>query len=153
MFEKKVNDRTICMTDIKEWANELEKNPDEILDQVQEWDDKQWTLFAYFEFDPYYIEDITQLDIDTDEVQLGPQWFYVLDDDEADEKADEYLDSYIDDCILPQIPKNLWVSFDSEGFKEDVLNNDGRGQQLASYDGQENEIDVDGTTYYIYRTN
>lgn len=153
MFEKKVNDRTICMTDIKKWANELEKNPDEILDQVQEWDDKQWALFGYFEFDPYYIEDVTQLDIDTDEVQLGPQWFYVLDDDEADEKADEYLDSYIDDCILSEIPKNLRIYFDSEKFKEDVLNYDGRGQQLASYDGYENEINVDETTYYIYRTN
>ena len=153
MFEKKVNDRTICMTDIKEWTNELEKNPDEILNQIQEWDDKQWALFGYFEFDPYYIEDITQLDIDTDEVKLGSQWFYVLDDDEADEKADEYLDSYIDDCVLSQIPKNLQIYFDSEKFKEDVLEHDGRGQQLASYDGYENEISVDGTTYYIYRTN
>lgn len=36
---------------------------------------------------------------------------------------------------------------------EYVVNSDGRGPQLSSYDGVENEYELDGESYYIYRTN
>lgn len=36
---------------------------------------------------------------------------------------------------------------------EEIKNSDGRGPTIAGYDGDENEVDVDGETYYIYRAN
>ena len=42
---------------------------------------------------------------------------------------------------------------DQESFIEDVINSDGRGHSIASYDGEEDEVEYEGTTYYIYRMN
>ena len=36
-------------------------------------------------------------------------------------------------------------------FVEDAINDDGRGHFLASYDGDEREVEVDGTKYFIYK--
>jgi hypothetical protein len=45
----------------------------------------------------------------------------------------------------------MYIDIDS--WIEDVINNDGRGSLLAGYDGEENEVEKNGTTYYIYRNN
>ena len=42
---------------------------------------------------------------------------------------------------------------DEDGFVEDVISSDGRGNSLSSYDGDENEIVFNDEWYYIYRTN
>jgi len=42
---------------------------------------------------------------------------------------------------------------DEDDFIEAVVESDGRGHTLSSYDGNENEISFDGEWYYIYRTN
>jgi len=42
--------------------------------------------------------------------------------------------------------------FIDEGeFVRDVISSDGRGNGLAGYDGEENEIAYDGEWFYIYR--
>lgn len=41
---------------------------------------------------------------------------------------------------------------DIDYFVEDAINCDGRGHFISTYDGEENEIKVDGEYYYIYRT-
>ena len=90
----------------------------------------------------------------------GRDDYYVLTDEEADEKWEESLDSYIEECITPEIDKlsegagNLayYVTFDEEKWKRDARM-DGRGHSLASYDGHENEENVEGITFYIYRLN
>lgn len=38
-------------------------------------------------------------------------------------------------------------------FTESAISADGRGRFLSSYDGEENEETVEGTAFYIYRTN
>jgi hypothetical protein len=73
----------------------------------------------------------------------------------TDEEADRYCEDYLDDS------REIWVEAVSsnrtddswEEWKESVLKNDGRGSIISGYDGCENEEDVNGTTYYIYRTN
>jgi hypothetical protein len=40
-----------------------------------------------------------------------------------------------------------------QDFVNAAVSADGRGHFLSSYDGEENEETVDGTTFYIYRTN
>ena len=42
---------------------------------------------------------------------------------------------------------------DKDRFIEGVIESDGRGNGLSSYDGNENEVSLDGEWYYIYRTN
>lgn len=141
------------LNDVEKWADELEKTPTQILDIVQNWDEKQWAVFAHYNFDTSLIEDINELDIGTDTVHINGEDIYVLTDGEADDLADEMLDSYIDECILDQIPEQYQYYFDSEKFKEDVIYYDGRAQQLSAYDGNEYEYSVNDTDYYIYRWN
>lgn len=38
-------------------------------------------------------------------------------------------------------------------FVDDAICEDGRGHFISYYDGRENEEEVNGVTYYIYRTN
>jgi hypothetical protein len=76
----------------------------------------------------------------------------VLDDSEADDRWEESLDNYLQECIYPELTGNLQNYFDDEKWKRDARY-DGRGHSLSSYDGCENEEEVNGTTYYIYRTN
>lgn len=40
-----------------------------------------------------------------------------------------------------------------EDMAEDIVDTDGMGNSLARYDGKENEVMVNGTDYYIFRTN
>lgn len=87
-----------------------------------------------------------------DMYEFGNKEYYVLTDDEADTKNDESIESYIDECIMPELPKHLQNYFDDERFKRDARM-DGRGHNLAAYDGHENYQTVNGTTYYIYRWN
>lgn len=153
IFEVEIDSDKYGLIDVKEWADELEKTPKEILDMVQNWDEKQWAVFAHYNFDTSLIEDINELDIDTDTVHINGEDIYVLTDREADDLADEMLDSYIDDCILDQIPERYRYYFDREKYKSDIINYDGRAQQLSAYDGVEYFDSVNGTDYYIYRWN
>ncbi len=82
----------------------------------------------------------------------GRAEYMVLTDDEADEKWDEYLENYIDECILYELPENLRFYFDREAWKSDARI-DGRAHCLSIYDGNEWDEEVDGETFYIYRTN
>lgn len=69
-------------------------------------------------------------------------------DDEMDVLWDEELDSYIDECI--EIPAHIEPYFDRERWKDDAKF-DGRGLSLNRYDGGEDYVEVNGTTYYAYR--
>lgn len=42
---------------------------------------------------------------------------------------------------------------DIDDFVEDAISSDGRGHFMNTYDGEENEVKVDGEYYYIYRIN
>jgi len=80
--------------------------------------------------------------------------YLVCTNDEADELWDESLENYIDECIISELPKQYQNYFDREGWKSDARF-DGRGHSLSSYDGCENEYNIDsfGETLYVYRIN
>ena len=80
----------------------------------------------------------------------GREEYIVATDEEADEIENEYLDNYIEECL--EIPDNIRPYFDEEKWKDDARI-DGRGHIISTYDGCEDEEDVNGTTYYIYRMN
>lgn len=81
----------------------------------------------------------------------APGEYLVLDDSERETMWDEALESYIDDCILDQLPKAYRNYFDCESWKSDARISDGAGHCLASYDGNEHEVMINGEWYYIYR--
>lgn len=92
----------------------------------------------------------TNYDPNTFEAEWGD--YLVLTDEEANDAWDEDLENYIEECILPELQELYRPYFDNESWKRDARY-DGRGHSLNRYDGNEDEETVNGTEYYIYRTN
>lgn len=112
-------------------------------------DEKIKALAAHFKVS----EDTITESHDEYTVESEPGEYAVMSEDEADEAWDHYLESYIDDCILGEMKnETLAQYFDRDAWKRDAKH-DGRGYCLSPYDGEEHEIKVDGTWYFIYRTN
>ena len=115
------------------------------------------------------------LDCSIDEAVVSMDDYLVYTDDEADEAVYNYIDesvcffrsdfiaahAEVDEEVIKKLQelhensnnaiKSLIKDFDH--FVDDAICADGRGHFLSSYDGEENEINVNGNTYYIYRTN
>lgn len=96
------------------------------------------------------LEDVAQEAGDCVYAAAGEE-FLVCTDDEADEEAKRSLENYVDECVLHEIPESYRRYFDTEKFVDEALSSDGRGHTLGRYDGEENEIEVGGVTYYIYK--
>lgn len=64
---------------------------------------------------------------------------------EYTEMAGKLCESF-NKAVLAMIP-------DKNHFVKDAILADGRGHFLSQYDGQENEIKVNGVWYFIYRCN
>ena len=125
----------------------------------------------------YCIDNLTEVE-DYDVEDYGNDYL-VLTDSESDEKAKEYiLDSLwafnasfiIENSSLPYEAEEMIKNFqehkceganetikaiieDTDSFCEEAIKADGRGHFMSSYDGNENEENVFGDTYYIYRVN
>ena len=105
----------------------------------------------------------------------GDQEYLVLTDEEADEKTEEYIKesvwafnssflsshSDIDKEVFNLLSEKCEDSNDAilsmikdfDHFVNDAISSDGRGHFLSSYDHSESDQEINGTTYYIYRTN
>ncbi len=77
--------------------------------------------------------------------------YRVLTDSEADISANDYLTD--DEELWKMAVESGNTTLGIDEWAEQITSYDGRGQQLAGYDGCEEYEDVNGTTYYIYRTN
>lgn len=139
----------ICNNEDKKLLEETFQNE---LNEINEGVTNDYTNEDFYEWllENYGCEEIQELD--ENEVEYENAEYLVLTDDEADKKWDEDLENYIDECILYQLPERYRQYFDRESWKSDARK-DGRGNSLSRYDGYENEETVNGTTYYIYRTN
>ncbi len=87
----------------------------------------------------------------------------IYDTDELADKLADHMDENYDNTVewvidsfgkefLSRIVKEHPDCIDTNKVIEKIKSNDGRGC-LAAYDGKENEVDYNGTTYYIYHTN
>ena len=80
--------------------------------------------------------------------------YLVLTDSEADETAREYLgDGAGDDELWKMAVQAGNTTLGLDEWIDHVMNIEGRAAQLSSYDGSEEEEEINATTYYIYRTN
>jgi hypothetical protein len=117
------------------------------------------------------------LEADIEEAERVIDNYLVLTDDEADEMVKEYILSSVwafnssfvashCDLDIPQEaieaiqekcessnPILLKLIKDTDDFIQDAISSDGRGHFIGFYDGEEDEQEVNGTTYFIYRTN
>lgn len=59
------------------------------------------------------------------------------------ESANDAIEALIEKCCKDGV----------DGFAQSAMSSDGRGHFLSGYDGEENEEEVDGATFFIYRTN
>lgn len=76
--------------------------------------------------------------------------YRVLTDYEADQSCEDSLE---DDYLWKDAVEAGRTTAGKEEWVQDVINMDGRGSLLNGYDGEELDEEVDGKTYYIYRTN
>jgi hypothetical protein len=83
-----------------------------------------------------------------DEIAMDGE-YRVLTDDEADDAEREYLDDLFDQIV--EVPSHLQNYVDKDKWIDD--NSGNRGENLNGYDGNEEEVEFEGTTYYIYRNN
>lgn len=98
------------------------------------------------------VNDLNESSYDEQVIECGKQEYLVVDEQEADDVWEQRLESYIEECIRAQLPEHLRSYFDSDSWKEDARM-DGRGHSISSYDGCENDIEIDGETIYIFRIN
>ena len=112
---------------------------------------------------------------DGESFHYGDQEYLVLTDEEADEKTEEYIKesvwafnssflsshTNIDEEVFKLLAEKCEDSNDAilsmikdfDHFVSDAISSDGRGHFLSSYDHSESDEEINGTTYYIYRTN
>jgi hypothetical protein len=75
--------------------------------------------------------------------------YLVLTESEADDRANDYLD----EDQWKMAVKNGSTTSGYDDWVNEVRDGDGRGSIINGYDGSEEEETINGTTYYIYRTN
>lgn len=97
-------------------------------------------------------ENLKESAYDENIIEYYNEEYEVLTDDEADDRWEQELDNYIDECIRPELPDFVSNYFDEDAWKRDARF-DGRGHAISSYDGNEEEVEINGTYYYIYRQN
>jgi hypothetical protein len=84
-----------------------------------------------------------------DEYTHGSDIYLICDDAEATERVEAYLKD--DDYMWKEAVANGNTTEGLDDWAESVIQCDGRGSILNSYDGTEEEEEVNGTVYYIYR--
>lgn len=117
-------------TEIDEY-NEDDYNNDYLILTDSEADEKckQCILDSVWAFSPSFLSSFTGFDIEV---------FEAIQNNGRCESNN--------DAILSMIK-------DEDDFVSDAISEDGRGHFMSFYDGNENEENVNGTTFYIYRQN
>ena len=127
-------------------------NYSEVVEKLEKFDSKQWAFFKFLGCDLEDVDSISEMEIDTDEIEYNGQYYLILTDDEADSRWEQELDWYLEECIYPELPENMRYYFDDEKWKRDARY-DGRGNAISHYDGCEycEHVDFeDGESDEIY---
>ena len=74
-------------------------------------------------------------------------------DDYVEKRMDDVRDDPYTYLIDHGMDESISDFINQDDFIDGVIEADGRGHTLSSYDGHENEIMFDDDWYYIYRTN
>lgn len=69
-----------------------------------------------------------------------------------DDPVGWYIDNFGEEG-LDELLRSSAIYMDEKKVAQEIIDQDGRASILAGYDGEEREVEWDGETYYIYRTN
>jgi len=108
--------------------------------------------YEYYNDDVRYDLESWFSDYDEDDEETHPS------EDDIEEKVDELVDDRVSELLdnLDEVWENGYsISdyVDMDGVADDIIQADGYGHVLSSYDGNENIVEIDGVDYYIFRTN
>ncbi len=148
--------------------------------ETEETNDTNPRILALAKFLEIDAEEVSESTYDEKQFDAEGGEYLVLTDSEADDRAAKYIkdslwafnasflagETSIDQDVYDAIIKNdkcesnndAMLSLISstcgiEDFVKSAISADGRGHFMSSYDGEENEAEVNGETFYIYRTN
>lgn len=97
-------------------------------------------------------DDIIEAQSEIEEIQENPEG------DFSEEEIENAIEAMVNDVkydpvdFLKQYDLDFENYIDKDALVRGVIESDGRGNGLSSYDGEENEEEVCGETYFIYRT-
>ena len=163
----------------EEWfRDDVEEEPESYLDEDIYGDDMELTSEAKEEIEKIkdmigeFNEELEETDdpIMREEIEdkiedLESEIEELTDDEDSyeftEEAKERYVESRMDDVRYDPVSflrdygleREIENFIDQESFIEDVIRSDGRGHTISSYDGSEDEVEYEGTTYYIYRMN
>jgi hypothetical protein len=98
-------------------------------------------------------DELDEIDSEIEDIENDPEGEYP--DDLVDDKAEELAKDAAYDPMdwLKEMGLEMENFIDKDEFIQGVIDSDGYGNTLASYDGNADEVDVEGTTYYVIRLN
>ena len=154
--------------------DDMSESPEDYLDD----DDRELTQHSKDEIEKIneeigrLQEDLEELDSDVeievtqdriDELEERKEDIEMDDDnyEYTEDAKDEYVERRMDEVRNDPVgflrdfgmEESIKDFIDEDDFIEGVVESDGRGHTLSSYDGVENEVSFDDEWYYIYRTN
>ena len=98
-------------------------------------------------------DELDEIDTEIEDIENDPEGEYP--DDLIDDKAEELAKDAAYDPMdwLKEMGLDIDNFIDKREFIEGVIDADGYGHTLSSYDGNADEVTVEGTTYWIIRLN
>ena len=75
----------------------------------------------------------------------------------TDEQVEDIVNSRVDDAMYDMIPSMLEFGLslddyiDTDSLFESAIDSDGAGNSLSSYDGNDNEVDIKGVWYHVFK--
>jgi len=153
------DDKQYFDQDIFDNLAEKQEQLTEYEERVKELYDKDSSSWARDE------KDIENLEGEAEEVEIEIADLETdLEDsrDWSDEQKDDYVESYLQDIKDDPVnylrdmgygDEEITKYVDTNAFIQGVVDEGYRGENLAGYDGEELEEDINGTWYYIYRIN
>jgi hypothetical protein len=154
--------RKITWVGLMNSCNEVEPEEEEDVDlliseaytesdeRLEAYDDRTIALGMHLDLNMSEIDDIDH-EYDCRYTAQGDEYF-CGNWKETNDAQIEATENYIDDCVLPDIDENIHQFLDMDKMIE-YYSQDGWAHILGSYDGEGYEIEVNGETYHICRTN
>jgi len=98
-------------------------------------------------------DELDEIDSEIEDIGSSPEGDFP--DDLIEDKVQELTDDAVYDPAgwLREHGLEMEDFIDKDEFIQGVIDSDGYGSTLSSYDGNADEVDVEGTTYYIIRIN
>jgi hypothetical protein len=129
-----------------------------VLSDYDDLTDEGKALFIFLiDSDPKSIDEITDIEVMSYDyygspmIEVNSEEYAVIEDDSIESVFHDYVENLIDDVIIPDLPERYQQYFDYDKMIRD-MSFDGYGQ-MSSYDGEDQEVKLQGKYYHILRMN